>query len=347
MSTDHDAPATTPAVRVLALVAIYYVVLGASSALAWRFLPHPTMIESPVGALFGSAGDFVRASAGSAATDGLGQGTLAATVALVMVAAGLLALPVAWIYTVTRSKRGYQQSIVQLLIVLPVVIAGVVVLVKYSIALAFSLGGIVAAVRFRNTLDDSKDAVYVFLVTGVGIAAAVDLPVAMVISVLFNVVTVLLWVTDFGRTPVAFEGRVAEKRLARARQMARTGTFVARIDNEIFRNMTSEQLDGVARRAWRRAREHDPDLAENAADESREQTRLRVTSSDVSRTRPVVERKLDDATKHWKLQALHSQPDGSTVMEFVVYTKKKTGPDDVLALVRSSCGADLIDAQIQ
>jgi hypothetical protein len=347
MATDNGSPATTPAIRVLALVAFYYVALGTASALAWRFLPHPTMIESPVGALFGSASDIMRASARNASSESLGQGTLAATVALVMVAAGLLALPVAWVYTVTRSKRGYQQSIVQLLVVLPVVIAGVVVLVKYSVALAFSLGGIVAAVRFRNTLDDSKDAVYVFLVTGVGIAAAVDLPVAMVISLLFNVLTVMLWATDFGRTPVAFEGRVAEKRLARARQMARTGTFVARIDNEIFQNMTSEQLDGVARRAWRRAREHDPEGNDKAPEEGRAGTRLRVTSSNVSRTRPIIEQKLEDATKQWKLAAIHSQSDGSTVMEFVVYTKKKTGPDDVLALVRSSCGADLIDAQIQ
>jgi hypothetical protein len=347
MASDDDTRATTPAVRVLLLVAMYYLVLGSASALAWRFLPHPTMIESPVGALFGAGGDVFRGSGKNATVEAMPQGTLAATVALVMIAAALLTLPVAWVYTVTRSKRGYQQSIVQLLIVLPVVIAGVVVLVKYSVALAFSLGGIVAAVRFRNTLDDSKDAVYVFLVTGVGIAAAVDLPVAMVISVLFNLLSVMLWATDFGRTPVAFEGRVAEKRLARARQMARTGTFVARIDNDIFRNMTSEQLDGVARRAWKRAREHDPDVAENGAEDDADGTRLRVTSSDVARTRPIVERKLDDSTKHWKLQAIHSQPDGSTVLEFVVHTKKKTGPDEVLALVRSSCGSDLIDAQIQ
>jgi len=343
--TSGTARATTPAVRVLTLVAVYYAVLGISTALAWRFLPHPTMIESPVGALFGSAGDIVRASA--KANEGPGQGTLAATVALAMVAAALLALPVAWVYTVTRSKRGYQQSIVQLLIVLPVVIAGVVVLVKYSIALAFSLGGIVAAVRFRNTLDDSKDAVYVFLVTGVGIAAAVDLPVAMVISVLFNVLVVALWATDFGRTPVAFEGPVAEKRLERARRMARTGTFVARIDNEIFRNMTSEQLDGVASRAWRRAREHDPDLVEKSPEDGREETRLRVTTSDIGRTRPVVERKLEDATKNWKLQAIHTQSDGATVMEFIVQTKKKTSADEVLALVRASCGPDLVNAEIK
>jgi hypothetical protein len=342
MSSGSDTRATTPAVRVLALVALYYVVIAIGAGLAWRFLPHPTMIELPVGALFGSAGDAGRSAAATRA-----EGTLAATVTLVMIAAALLALPVAWIYTVTRSKRGYQQSIVQLLIVLPVVIAGVVVLVKYSIALAFSLGGIVAAVRFRNTLDDSKDAVYVFLVTGVGIAAAVDLPVAMVISVIFNILVVLLWATDFGRTPVAFEGAVADRRLARARQLARTGTFVARIDNEIFRNMTSEQLDGVARRAWRRAREHDPDLPDKATDEGREERRLRVTSNDIARTRPAVERKLEDATRQWKLQSVSTQADGSTVLEFVVRTKKKTSADEVLALVRASCGPDLIDAEIR
>ena len=140
--------------------------------------------------------------------------------------------------------RGYQQSVVQLLIILPVVVAGIVVLVKYSLALAFSLGGIAAAVRFRNTLDDSKDAVYVFLVIGLGIAAAVDLPVALVISFLFNVVIVGLWLTDFGRTPVALDGRMAERRLARARQLARTGTFVARIDDEVLKNMTSRAARG-------------------------------------------------------------------------------------------------------
>src|SRR6185503_11905387 len=110
MASDNDTRATTPAVRVLILVAIYYLVLGGGSALAWRFLPHPTMIESPVGALFGSSGEIFRGSGKNATAEAPPQGTLAATVALVMIAAGLLALPVAWVYTVTRSKRGYQQS---------------------------------------------------------------------------------------------------------------------------------------------------------------------------------------------------------------------------------------------
>ena len=62
----------------------------------------------------------------------------------------LLALPVALVYVRTRAVRGYQQSVVQSLVVLPLVVAGVVVLVKDSLALAFGLAGIVAAVRYRT-----------------------------------------------------------------------------------------------------------------------------------------------------------------------------------------------------
>ena len=103
---------------------------------------------------------------------------------------------VAWIYGLTRQKKGYQQSVVQTLMVLPPLVASVVVMVKYSLALAFGLAGIVAAVRFRNTLEDSKDAVYIFLSTAIGLAAAVMLPIAAVISVLFNAIVLLLWYTD-------------------------------------------------------------------------------------------------------------------------------------------------------
>ena len=82
---------------------------------------------------------------------------------LAMVGATLLMLPVTWIYIMTRRRKGFRQSVVQTLIILPIVVAGVVFMVKNSLALAFSLGGIVAAVSFRNTLRDTKDAVYIFL----------------------------------------------------------------------------------------------------------------------------------------------------------------------------------------
>jgi hypothetical protein len=329
--------------RFLIQVAVYYVALTVVGVLLWQYLPRTRLIaESSLGALFGSA-----TTGGVPGKGGmippLDQGTLAATVMLAMLAAALLSLPVAWIYTLTRAKRGYQQSVVQLLIVLPVVVAGIVVMVKYSITLAFGLGGIVAAVRFRNTLDDSKDAVYVFLATGVGIAAAVDLPVALVISVLFNVLIVLLWATDFGRTSVAFEGRVAEKRLMRARELARTGTFVAQMDNEVFQNMSAEQLEGVAKRAMQRARQNHPD---GPPGKTRMESRLRLTTQDGPRARTAVEALLQVSTKRWRLDSVATDSQGTTTIEYALTTKKSTGPDALLTLLRTG-GADLYAVELQ
>jgi hypothetical protein len=345
MGTGSNGSSATSATKVLLRVALYYVGLGILGFLAWRYLPNTHFISSEsLDSLLGQTMQIVGKPSKSAplipAPD---QETLAATVALAMASAVLLALPVAWIYTLTRSRRGYQQSVVQLLVIMPVVVAGIVVLVKYSVALAFGLGGIAAAVRFRNTLDDSKDAVFVILVIGLGIASGVDLPVALVISFLFNAVTAGLWLTDFGRTPVALDGRLAERRLARARQLARTGTFVARIDDEVLQNMTSEQLEGVAMRAWSRAREHDP---EGGIKKKKPDNRVVVGMRDVLRIRPIVESQLEESTKKWSVDNVTKRDDGVTVVEYVVTTKKSKSPDELLAMLRAAGGVEPVEAEI-
>ena len=193
--------------NLLLRVVVYYVALSIGLWLVAKRLPHSELItRESFDALFGLAGPAT--SSKRAAPIPLDQTALALTVGLAMVSSVLLTLPVAWIYVLTRQKRGYQQSVVQTLVMLPLVVAGIVVLVKYSLALAFSLAGIVAAVRFRTTLEDSKDAVYVFLATGIGLAAAVNLPVALVISLVFNGVMLMLWYSDFGRTPPHLEGHM-------------------------------------------------------------------------------------------------------------------------------------------
>lgn len=340
-----NGTAATSASKVIIRTALYYAVLIALGALAWRYMPRARLVAGDsLSALFGPATQIVSGSASQGGgAQALDTGTLGVTVTIAMISAALLALPVAWTYTLTRSRRGYQQSVVQLLVILPVVVGGIVVLVKYSLALAFSLGGIAAAVRFRNTLDDSKDAVYVFLVIGLGIAAAVDMPVALVVSLMFNIVTVLLWATDFGRTPVALEGFIAERRLERARELARTGTFVARIDDEVFKEMTAEQLEGVAKRAWARAREADPD---GTARKQKTELRVLVRMPDVDRVQPVVESTLEMATKHWSVDDITHHEDGTTSIEYTCLPKKSVAPDELLAQLRASGGADPVDAEI-
>jgi hypothetical protein len=324
-----------PATRVVMRCVVYYLILIGGATLAWPYLPRtgglPTL---SLDAMFGLPS--VGSPHAPVALDGL---ALAGGVAIAMLASVLLALPVAWVYLVTRAKRGYQQSVVQLLVILPAVVAGIVLLVKYSLALAFSLAGIVAAVRFRNTLDDSKDAVYVFLATAIGLSSAVNLPVAAVLSIGFNLIVLVLWYSDFGSAPVELDGRIADRRLRRARQLARTGTFVARIDNELFRDMTREQLQGVAERAWRRAQSTDDDDA--AVDEKR----LRVRTRDVEAMRRVVEPRLSEHTKLWRPGPV-TDHDGVEVVEYVVQLRKKSSPDDLVALVRAAGSVAVLEAEL-
>jgi len=124
--------------------------------------------------------------------------------AVAMLGALALMSPVAWMYMRTKSQARYDSSLVQTVIVLPIVIAGVVLIVRDSVALAFSLAGIVAAVRFRNTLRDTKDAVYIFLAIAVGLAAGVQaFAVGFVVSVIFLVVVLVLWRFDVGAAPLS------------------------------------------------------------------------------------------------------------------------------------------------
>lgn len=66
-------------------------------------------------------------------------------------------------------------------------VAGIVTVVQHSLALAFSLAGIVAGVRFRRTLSDTFDTLFIFVAIGVGIAAGVgSIEIAAVMTVFFN-----------------------------------------------------------------------------------------------------------------------------------------------------------------
>jgi hypothetical protein len=117
-----------------------------------------------------------------------------------------LAVPVAWVHMHTRRLR-YDPSLIHAILVLPIVVAGVVLVVKNSLALAFALAGIVAGVRFRQKLNEPQEAVYVLLALGVGLAAGVQaLDVALVMSVVFNAVVLLVWRYDIGAIHAAGRG---------------------------------------------------------------------------------------------------------------------------------------------
>lgn len=323
--------------QIVTRTVVYYIVLFAGAAALWRLPQAKPVMRGSLDALFAGPGFPGVTAPAQTAPVAIGATTLSLTVASAMLGAVLLSLPVAWIYGLTRKRKGYQQSVVQTLMVLPPLVGSVVVLVKYSLALAFGLGAIVAAVRFRNTLEDSKDAVYIFLATAIGLAAAVHLPVAAVISVLFNALVLALWYTDFGKA-MAFEGERAKRRLEQTRaRMKQTGTFVAAVDKELFEDMTAEQLELVADRAWRRRRRMETDEAGEEEMKQRD-VLLRVRTQDTEAARQAVEGLFDEFLKRWRLGGVVHEQDGTHTVEYAVQLKKDARSSDFVNALNARSG---------
>jgi hypothetical protein len=74
-------------------------------------------------------------------------------------------------------------------------------IVVNSLALAFSLAGVVAAVRFRFTLNQPSDAMYIFVAIGLGLGSGIGaLGIAAVISFAFVIATLVIWKLEYGKT---------------------------------------------------------------------------------------------------------------------------------------------------
>ena len=113
----------------------------------------------------------------------------------------ILTIPVSWVYFITSRARRIDQSFVQTIIILPIVVTGIAMIVMNSIALAFSLAGVVAAVRFRFTLNQPSDAMYIFVAIGIGLGSGIGaLGIAMVISFTFAMATLVIWKLEYGKT---------------------------------------------------------------------------------------------------------------------------------------------------
>ena len=116
-----------------------------------------------------------------------------------IIAAILVSLPVSWVYMTVRGGEEYDQSLVNTIIVLPMVVTGIVIIVQNSLALAFALAGIAGAVRFRNSLKSSGDALFILLSVATGLSAGIGaIELAAVVSIAFNYCFIALWITEYG-----------------------------------------------------------------------------------------------------------------------------------------------------
>lgn len=189
------------AVHLFAKLTIYYLVIIGGTYLLLK--TNPALRDYlPIG----GAQDLISAEQGKSALEAAAAGenvkNLGQSLGWLSVAilgALLTALPISWVYMATRTSEEYDQSLISSILILPLIVTSIVIVVQHSLALAFALGGIAGAVRFKNSLKSSGDALYILLSVGVGLASGIGaVELAFVMALFFNYCFLVLWVTEYG-----------------------------------------------------------------------------------------------------------------------------------------------------
>ena len=284
-------------------------------------------------------------SSSPTASVNFGPGTLldvVVTTVLILIGALVLILPVTWVYMSARPSGGqHNQNVVQTLIYLPLVVAGIVFIVQNSLALAFSLAGVVGAVRFRTTLRDSRDLVYIFLSIVVGFSAGVQsLAVGAVVSILFNFVLIITWHYDYGRNMLM---PTAAAQWSRPLQALASPTGDHQVpDRDLVLSLTPENAAALADRFKR---------VQKAVGTKKRKPRfdsiLTVTTDDVSEAQKQVEEVLERLTKRWDLDEVVTNIGKPSELYYLARLKKSIPRDVLLTAIHENADGVIASADLE
>lgn len=311
----------------LGRVALYYLLVALVLLVAVRYVPAVRDVVSGArldalgrGDALGSLSGNVPPPVGGAVLSGPWSSALVA--GLSMLGALAIMVPVTWVYMITRRHRGYGESVIHTLLILPVAVTGIVMIVQNSVALAFSLAGIVAAVRFRTTLEDTKDAVYVFLAIGVGLASGVQaLGIALTLSVIFNGVVLVLWRTHFGNIYADQKTRVGPLGVGDVLAGPASAHTALRVgDPAVLEAASVSDLADIADRAVRIERHISEERARKK--ERRANSLILVHARAAEAAQTYVDQVLEEMSVRWKMAELSPGPEG----HLLVYLARLDGP---------------------
>ena len=262
-----------------------------------------------------------------------------------MLGAFFITIPVAWVYMLTKLSTGYDESVVHTVIILPIAVAAIAVLVRDSLPLAFSLAGIVAAVRFRSTLDDTKDAVYVFVAIAVGLAAGVHaLPIALLMSVIFNGVILSLWRFHIGN--IYLDRRVIQPGGSSGVLGAPTPSSptLSIGDPKLLAALSAQELGEVASRLAH-LEKHIAASSERNGDRFDSVFLVHVTG--IEPAQRSIEPILTQETERWRLAEITPGRDATSTMEYLVRMRNDALPGTVLDKLRSAGGPHVAAAEFK
>lgn len=284
-------------------------------------------------------------SSSPTASVSFGPGSLvdvAVTTVMILIGALVLMLPVTWIYMSARPSGGqHNQNVVQTLIILPLVVAGIVFIVQNSLALAFSLAGVVGAVRFRTTMKDARDLVYVFLSIVVGFAAGVQsLAVGAVISIVFNFVILITWHYDYGRNMLM---PTASAQWSRPLEALASPTGDHQIpDRDLILSLTPEKAEALADRFTRVSK-----TVGKKKKKPRYDSLVVLTADDVSEAQRRVEPVLDRTTKRWMLDEVVTHTGKPSEIYYLTRMRKSVPRDEVLTAIHQNAEGVIASADIE
>jgi hypothetical protein len=209
--------------------------------------------------------------------------------------------------------------VVTTITLLPIAAAAILVIVQDSLAVAFSLAGIAGVVRFRNALEDTKDAMYVFGAIAVGLGVGVGaLEASAALSVLFNGVVVALWKWDVSPPEIAdiALGQQPGSERQGDPQMPRVAEWPE--PTEIMK------LDAPGARPMDEA--------------SKRESMLRVRAADDASTRATVEGVMQQFAKRWTFESDDTALDGAPTLTYQVRLNKRVDPEELLTALHQQLG---------
>jgi hypothetical protein len=335
--------------RPIRRLAAYYALLAITGLVVFHFFPVldglltgdrlQHLAKAPAALLRDS---ITAAQSQAPPADLVARATFGLSTAFILLSTLALMLPVTWVYMSARSAQGHNQSVVQVLIVLPMIVAGVVLIVSNSLALAFSLGGVVAAVRFRTNMADSRDIVFIFLAIAVGFAAGVqDITIALTLSCIFNFVLVVLWRYDFGRTvlePTA-SSQWAEP-LGDLAGKDHGGNVVP--DRDLVLALTPTKVEALAER-FERVRV----LLGPNGKKPRFDAVLAVTTTELEGAQKHIEKTLNNVSKRWKLDEVVTNVGKPSELYYLVRQRKSVTGDAMVTAIRSGSNGFIDQANVE
>jgi hypothetical protein len=245
----------------------------------------------------------------------------------------VLSLPIAWVYTITKTDGNPDPSMVQTVVVLTMVVTGVMIVVGSDLARAFSLVGVVAAVRFRNTLKDPKDAVYVFIAVAIGMGCGFGVYlIAVWLSVAMSLTLLLMWKYKFGRplrpaSVSAFLGESVE------------GRNLQKQAQQLFDLTSTEIAQRLEQDLERQVRlRHYVELSGNAGNKKKANAALVIAATDANKAQNHIEKTLAGFGGKWQLAGVHSGEINNTIFEYVGRAPKESSPAALLAALQAKEG---------